>query len=59
MGDDTPARLLWTLFGPIHAVTYFAPQSRAAVAERVAASLPYPNPIGLPDPRAATARMAP
>jgi hypothetical protein len=26
----TPARALWTLFEPLHAVTYFAPEGRAA-----------------------------
>ena len=26
----TPARHLWTLFEPLHAVTYFAPEARAA-----------------------------
>ena len=30
MGYDTTARRLWSLYEPIHAVTYFAPQSRAA-----------------------------
>ena len=26
----TPARVMWTLFEPLHAVTYFAPEGRAA-----------------------------
>ena len=29
----TPARELWTLFEPLHAVTYFAPEARAAYEE--------------------------
>src|SRR5947199_3518891 len=28
--DPRDARLLWHLFEPVHAVTYFAPQARAA-----------------------------
>ena len=27
------ARSMWTLFEPIHAVTYFAPEARAALEE--------------------------
>ena len=30
MSTDTPARHLWQLFEPLHAVTYFAPEARAA-----------------------------
>jgi hypothetical protein len=32
MAGDTqdPTRMMWTLFEPVHAVTYFAPQARAA-----------------------------
>jgi hypothetical protein len=55
---------MWTLFEPIHAVTYFTPEGARlgpeATAEIAAALtplaracatvLPYPSPIGLPAP---------
>ena len=30
LGAMSPSRQLWTLFEPVHAVTYFAPEARAA-----------------------------
>ena len=30
MSADQVARMMWTLFEPVHAVTYFAPEARAA-----------------------------
>jgi hypothetical protein len=33
MSDASLARLMWALFEPVHAVTYFAPQPRAAFEE--------------------------
>ena len=43
------ARRMWSLFEPIHAVTYFAQESRAAADAIIQSGLiPAINPIGLP-----------
>ena len=55
---------MWTLFEPVHAVTYFAPEPRSAFGAAglrgfwrgyaCAAAIPHPSPIGVPSPGAVT-----